>query len=168
MSFMVKLEVHNAIGSVNVMKRLLFLTLLLSLPTRAAELKLGKPLDVKQITSIKELLANPDQYLGKDVKIEGEITAVCQNMACWINVKDGSTPETMTVKVNDGEIVFPKDGTGRKVVAQGKLEKFDLTREQYVAYLKHQAMESHTEIDTSKVTDGKALYRIKGSGAVIQ
>src|SRR5512137_235045 len=150
------------------MKRSLYLTLLLALPSLAAEMNLGKPIDVQQTTSIKELLTNPDKYLEKDVRVEGEITAVCQNMACWINIKDGSTPETITVKVNDGEIVFPKDGTGRKVVAQGKLEKLDLTKEQYVAYLQHQAIESHTRIDTSKVTDGKALYRIKGSGAVIQ
>jgi hypothetical protein len=150
------------------MKRMLFLAVLLSLPLLAAEMNLGKPIDVQQTTSIKELLTNPDQYLGKNVKIEGEITAVCQNMACWINVKDGSTPETITVKVNDGEIVFPKDGTGRKVVAQGKFEKLDLTKEQYIAYLQHQAVESRTKIDTSKITAAKAVYRIKGSGAVIQ
>ena len=150
------------------MKRNLYLTLLVALPVWAAEMNLGKPIDVKQTTSIKELLTNPDQYLGKDVKIEGEITAVCQNMACWINVKDGSTPETITVKVNDGEIVFPKDGAGRKVVAQGKFEKIDMTKEQYVAYLQHQAVESHTKIDTSNITAARAVYRLKGSGAVIQ
>ncbi len=150
------------------MKRSLFISVLLALPLHAAELNLGKPLDVQKTTTIKELLANPDKYLGKDVKVEGEITAVCQNMACWINVKDGSTPETITVKVNDGEIVFPKDGTGRKVVAQGKFEKIDMTREQYIAYLQHQAVESGTRVDTSNVTAGRAVYRIKGSGAVIQ
>jgi hypothetical protein len=150
------------------MKRMLFLAVLLSLPLLAAEMNLGKPIDVKQTTSIKELLANPDQYLGKDVRIEGEITAVCQNMACWINVKDGSTPETITVKVNDGEIVFPKDGTGKRVVAQGRFEKLDLTKEQYVAYLQHQAIESHTKIDTSKITAAGPVYRLKGSGAVIR
>jgi len=150
------------------MKRILLLTVLSALPLSAAEMNLGKPIDVKKTTDIKELLTSPDQYLGKDVKIEGEITAVCQNMACWINVKDGSTPETITVKVNDGEIVFPKDGTGKKVVAQGKLEKIDMTREQYIAYLQHQAVESRAKIDTSSISTGKAVYRIKGSGAVVQ
>jgi hypothetical protein len=150
------------------MKRILVLTLVLALPVLAAEMNLGKPIDVKQTTTIKELLTNPDKYLGKDVKIEGEITAVCQNMACWINVKDGSTPETITVKVNDGEIVFPKDGAGRKVVAQGRFEKLDMTKEQYIAYLQHQAIESHTKIDTSKISAAQAVYRIKGSGAMVQ
>ena len=150
------------------MKRILLMTLLLALPGWAAEMNLGKPIDVKKTTSIRELLTNPDQYLGKDVKIEGEITAVCQNMACWINVRDSSTAETITVKVNDGEIVFPKDGTGRKVVTQGRFEKIDMTKEQYVAYLQHQAVESRTKVDTSNITAGKAVYRIKGSGAVIE
>ena len=136
---------------------------LIALPLLAEEVKLGKPIAVKSATPIKDILSQPDKYLGKDVLIEGEITEVCQNMGCWINVKDASTSEVIQVKVDDGVIVFPKDGAGKKVVAQGKLEKVAVTKEE----LQHQAEESGKKVDTSKITGGKTIYRIKGEGAII-
>ncbi len=112
------------------------------LPLCGAELKLGKPIDLKTSTSVRELLSNPDKYVGKRVKVEGEIVEVCQNMGCWITVKDASSAEPIRIKVNDGEIVFPKDGAGRKAIAQGTLQKLD--------------------------TAGKTSYQIKGDGAEIE
>jgi hypothetical protein len=137
---------------------------LIALPLLAEEVKLGKPIAVKSATPIKDILSQPDKYLSKDVLIEGEITEVCQNMGCWINVKDASTSEVIQVKVDDGVIVFPKDGAGKKVVAQGKLEKVVVTKEE----LQHQAEESGKKVDTSKITGGKTTYRIKGEGAIIK
>jgi hypothetical protein len=147
---------------------LVVIALLLSLPLLAAEMKLGKPIEVKTSTSIKELYTNPDKYLGKEVRIEGEIVEVCQNQGCFIFVKDSSTPETIQVKVNDGDIVFPKDGAGKKVIAQGKLEKQVLSKEQLIQQTEHYAQEAGKKADTSKITEGKATYRIKGEGAVIK
>ena len=142
--------------------------LFLALPLLAAELKLGKPVDIKTPTSIKDILANPEKYVGKDVMIEGDIANVCQNQGCWIDVKDSSSPEAMQVKVNDGEIVFPKDSAGKKVTAQGTVEKLALTKEQYIEKLKHDEQESGKKADLTKVTGGKTIYRIKGKGAVIK
>jgi hypothetical protein len=142
---------------------ILGVTALLALPLMAEEVKLGKPIAVKSATPIKDILSQPDKYLGKDVRIEGEITEVCQNMGCWINVKDASTNKVIQVKVDDGVIVFPKDGAGKKIVAQGKLEKVIVTKEE----LQHQAEESGRKIDNSKITEGKTIYRIKGEGAII-
>jgi RecJ-like exonuclease len=140
----------------------------LALPLMAAELKLGKPLDIKTATPITDILANPEKYLGKDVMIEGEITNVCQNQGCWIDVKDASSAEVMQVKVNDGEIVFPKDSAGKKVAAQGRVEKMVLTKEQYIEKLKHDAQESGRKVDLTKVTGGATIYHLKGQGAVIK
>jgi RecJ-like exonuclease len=142
--------------------------IVLALPLIAAELKLGKPLDIKTATPITDILTNPEKYLGKDVVIEGEITNVCQNQGCWIDVKDASSPVVMQVKVNDGEIVFPKDSAGKKVAAQGRVEKMVLTREQYIEKLRHDAQESGKKVELSKVTEGATIYRIKGQGAVIK
>ncbi len=144
------------------------IVLLVTLPILAAELKLGKPIEVKNTTTIKEIYSNPDKYLGKDVRIEGEIVDVCQNQGCFMHVKDSSTHEVIQVKVNDGEIVFPKDGAGKKVIAQGKLEKQVLSKEQLIQQTEHYAQEAGKKADTSKITEGKATYRIKGEGAIIK
>ncbi len=140
------------------------ITALATLPLLAEELKLGKPVVLTSSTPIKDILSQPDKYLGKDIRIEGEIVEVCQNMGCWINVKDASTNQTIQIKVNDGEIVFPKDGAGRTVIAQGKLEKVTVSKEE----LQRQAAESGKKIDGSKIAQGKTMYRIKGEGAIVK
>jgi hypothetical protein len=127
---------------------ILAVTLLLALPLLAAEKKLGKGVSLKTATPIKAILAEPDKFLDKEVMIEGEMTKVCQMAGCWVMVKDASSEEPIMVKVPDGVIVFPKDGAGKKVAAQGKLEKV--------------ADEAQQEAGS------KSPYRIAGSGAVLK
>jgi hypothetical protein len=124
------------------------LIVVLALPLLAAEQKLGKGVSLKVATPVKALLTEPEKYLGKEVMVEGEITQVCQMAGCWIMLKDASSSEPIMVKVDDGVIVFPKDGAGRKVAAQGKLEKV--------------ADEAQEEAGS------KSPYRIKGSGAILK
>jgi RecJ-like exonuclease len=127
---------------------ILAMALLAALPLMAAEQKLGKGVSIKTATPIKTLLAEPEKYVGKNIMVEGEITQVCQMQGCWIMVKDASSSEPIMVKVDDGVIVFPKDGAGKKVTAQGKLEKV--------------ADEAQKEAGSS------SPYRIKGTGAVLK
>jgi hypothetical protein len=136
--------------------------------TMAAEIKLGAPIAIKDATTIRDLLATPDKYLGKNVRLEGEIVEVCQMMGCWIKLHDASSKEIIQVKVEDGVIVFPKDGAGKQASVQGKVEKLVLSKEEYVESLKHEAAEGGKKIDTSKITEGKTIYRIRGEGAVIK
>jgi hypothetical protein len=133
----------------------------------AAEIKLGKPVDVQEVTKVADLLAKPEQYIGKTVRIEGKITAVCEMMQCWIKVDDGSTKEPMQVKVDDGVITFPKDGAGKHAVAQGEFAKITMTKEEYIAQLQHEAKEKGKPVDISKITEGQTIYRINSTGAVI-
>jgi RecJ-like exonuclease len=127
---------------------MLAITLLAVLPLLAGEQKLGKGVTIKKATPVKALLSEPEKYVGKEVMIEGEITKVCQMEGCWIMVKDASSSEPIMIKVDDGVIVFPKDGAGKKIVAQGKLEKV--------------ADEAQKEAGSS------SAYRIKGIGAVLK
>ena len=134
----------------------------------AAEVKLGKPVDVKQVTKVADLLAKPEQFIGKTVRIEGKITEVCQMMQCWIKVDDGSSKEPMQVKVEDGVIVFPKDGAGKFAVAQGVFAKIQMSKDEYIAQLQREAKERGKAVDTSKITEGKTIYRINGTGAIVK
>ena len=123
-------------------------TLFMALPLLAGDQKLGKSVEIATATPVKALLSDPEKYLGKEVRVEGEITKVCQMQGCWILLKDASSDDPIMVKVNDGEIVFPKDGVGKKVVVQGKLEK--------------------AEDEAQEEAGSKSPYRIKGSGAEVK
>ena len=48
--------------------------LLLASPLAAGEAKsYGKPLTVKEVTKVSDILAHPEQYQGKRVKVEGAV-----------------------------------------------------------------------------------------------
>jgi hypothetical protein len=56
-------------------------------------------------------------------------------MGCWMNLVDENTGKRVRVKVNDGEIVFPKTAAGEDGRCPRKAGQVELTREQ--AVLRH-------------------------------
>ena len=130
----------------------------------AAE-KLGKGLTLDKPIPVVTILASPDQYVGKTVQVKGKVTEVCEMMGCWMQVVDNE--KAMRVKVNDGEIVFPKNSVGRTAIAEGVLKKLVLTKEQAVARARHEADEQHRKFNPDSVKTGVTIYQIQGSGAVM-
>jgi hypothetical protein len=133
----------------------------------AAPLKLGKPLALNQPTAIGKIVAAPDSYVGKTVQVKGRVTEVCQNMGCWMHLVDPASQAMIRIKVRDGEIVFPKDSLGKTAVAEGKLVKLELTKEQAIAQAKHEAEENSRPFDPKSITGPKTVYQIQGTGAEI-
>jgi len=132
----------------------------------AADLKLGKPLTVKEPIPLATVLANPADYVGKTVQVKGKITEVCEMMGCWIDLTNDAG-QKLRIKVNDGEIEFPKDSAGKMAVAEGRLDKFELTKEQAVARAEEEAKEKGRKFDPASVKGPVTIYQIQGTGAVI-
>ncbi|MCC6394115.1 MAG: DUF4920 domain-containing protein [Bryobacterales bacterium] len=133
----------------------------------AAEVKLGKPLTLASPLPVSKLLAEPEPYVGKTVQVKGKVTEVCQMAGCWTNLVDPGTNVMIRVKVNDGEIVFPKDAVGKTAIAEGVLKKFTLTHEQALARARHEAEEQGRKFNPASVKGGATIYQIQGSGAVL-
>lgn len=145
------------------MRTLILLTL--SMAALCGAEKFGKGLTLKESTPIGTILGAPDQYIGKMVQVKGTITEVCQMMGCWLQIQDGE--KGLRVKVKDGEIMFPKNGAGKKAVAEGLLKKIELNQQQAVAWAKHEAEERGQKFDASKIKSGMTMYQIQGTGAVV-
>ena len=88
-------------------------------------------------------------------------------MGCWIDIAGKRPYEKMQVKVDDGVIVFPVNAKGKNAVAEGVFEELKLSKEQVIEMKKHQARERGEEFDPSTVKGPMTIYRIKGSGAVV-
>ncbi|MBI4890452.1 MAG: DUF4920 domain-containing protein [Acidobacteria bacterium] len=129
---------------------------------------LGKPLTLKQQTSINDLKAKPADYVGKTVQVKGTVSEVCEKMGCWMIILDSKTKAAVRIKVKDGEIVFPKDSIGKTAVAEGKFAKIEMTKDQAIAQAKHEAEENKKPFDASKITGPTTTYQIQGTGAVIE
>jgi hypothetical protein len=132
----------------------------------AADLKLGKPLTVKDPLPLATLLAKPADYLGKTVQVKGKITEVCQMMGCWMDLTNDAG-QKLRIKVNDGEIEFPKDAAGKTAVAEGRFDKIELSKEQAVARAEEEAKEAGRKFDPASVKGPVTIYQIQGAGAVI-
>lgn len=142
----------------------LFLT---GLVCAGAEVRLGQPFTKAEPLTVAALLREAAAHEGGTVQVKGRITEVCQMMGCWMNLVDPASGESIRVKVNDGDIVFPKDASGRMAVAEGKLKKIVFTREQAVAMAQHEAEEQGRKFDPASVKAGKTFYQIQGTGAVL-
>ena len=148
------------------MSRFAICLAIVAVAARAGQVELGAPLAATETTSIKKLVDTPDAYVDKTVQVKGKITEVCLMMGCWMMLHD-EAGSAVRIKVNDGEIIFPKDSPGKQAVAEGKFVSFELTKEQAIASAKHEAEEMGREFAPSKVTGTQKVYQIQGSGAVV-
>lgn len=132
----------------------------------AAETKLGKPLTLSQTTPIAEVNAKAADFVGKTIQVKGRVSEVCEMMGCWMQLVD-ETGKSIKIKVKEGEIVFPKESVGKMAIAEGKLARIEMTKEQAVSSAKHEAEEQGRKFDPATVKGPVTLYQIAGTGAVI-
>ena len=150
---------------------IVLLTAFFAFTSKADELPkgkdLGKGITLNKTVKISTILAKPDEWLGKKVLVEGQIVDVCKKRGCWMELASDKEYQTIKIKVKDGEIVFPLEARGKKALAEGTVEKIELTMEQTIKYLKHRAEEEGKEFDPESVKEPLVFYRIKGTGARI-
>lgn len=129
----------------------------------------GTGVSLAETTPIARLLAQPAEFLDRPVAVAGEVTEVCAKAGCWLEIAAADDGGRIRVKVRDGEIVFPQWARGKAAVAQGTLEALQLTREEYVQHLEHEAHEQGRQFDPASVAgDGPFMvHRIRGTGARI-
>ncbi|MCU0344244.1 MAG: DUF4920 domain-containing protein [Ignavibacterium sp.] len=130
--------------------------------------KYGKEISLTEKTSISKILAEPEEYVGKTVLVEGEILDVCAMAGCWMELKSDAENQKIKIKVKDGDIVFPLEAKGKNALVEGTVYKIDLTKEEAIEYYEHVAAEQGTEFEASTVTGPVTFYQIKGIGAEIK
>ena len=127
----------------------------------------GNGVELKEQTKISAILDVPDKYVGKRVLVEGRIVDVCKKRGCWMEIASDKEFQTIIVKVEDGEIVFPMEAKGHLSLVEGMVEKLEISKEQRIKKLKHHAEEHGEEFDPASVTEGETIYRIRGLGAKV-
>ena len=130
----------------------------------------GERISLKIKNEIKTLLNRPNNYLGKNVLVSGEIYEVCPMRGCWIDVKDYNSDSHIRIKVTDGQIVFPLSAKGKFVEVQGQFTKLNFTKEQAIMWKIHLAEEKGVKLNLDDINitpDDLIEYRINGTGANI-
>jgi hypothetical protein len=128
----------------------------------------GTGVTLAETTSVAKILADPDAYVGKKVRIEGEVAEVCPMKGCWMELSETRSGSSLRVKVDDGVIVFPVTAKGKLAVAEGVLEAIPMSRDQYVSWQAHLAEERGQKFDAATVGSGPfRILQLRGTGARI-
>ncbi|MCF8305200.1 MAG: DUF4920 domain-containing protein [Ignavibacteriales bacterium] len=141
----------------------------------------GEKLSLNSKTSVSEILAHPEKYDGKTVQVEGTVVNVCSSRGCWIELTSDKPYQTIKVKVNDGEIVFPMEAKGKKAKVEGVV--YAVETEKKVEEVACSSGDKKEGSCTDKVTDAShekeneagccsssktaKVYQIKGKGAIV-
>jgi starvation-inducible outer membrane lipoprotein len=154
------------------MKRTVLFLLALTLATSALQAgtkTYGAGIKEAETTSVAKIMANPDAYVGKTVRIEGKVVDVCPMKGCWMELEEQGGKSRLRVQVDDGVIVFPVDSKGKSAVAEGIVESIPMSRERYVAWLEHLAEEKGEKFDPSTVGEGPySIFHIRATGAKVE
>lgn len=122
----------------------------------------GKGVTLAETTPLADVIAKPSQFEGKTVKVEGYVTAVCQEMGCWMAlspVKD-KNEQTIIIQVeHDGVITFPMSAKGSFVAAQGTVLRVG-SKESLAAAREHAEQQGKSAADAGQ-------WQIKATGATI-
>ena len=146
----------------------LLLVALLNTPAFASNVEtFGEKLTISEITKISEILAAPEQFVGKKVLVKGMVVDVCAKRGCWMYLASDKPFEKIQIKVLDGEIVFPMSARGKEALVEGEVEALKYSKEDAITWLQHMAEEKGESFDPASVTSGITVYRIKALGAEI-
>ena len=123
----------------------------------------GKGVTLKDATSIANLYSTPEKFLGKSIRIDGVVTAVCEEMGCWMGIAAKDTPEhILLAKVDDGVIVFPVSARGRDASVQGVFQKIGAADSE-----SKEAARAQPSKDP-KIAAFRQTYQVKATGAVVR
>jgi len=165
------------------MKRFLILSCVLfamaATPVAAGETtSYGGGVTLDQAVEIDTLLSNPNDYVGRKVRVDGVITGVCKKRGCWMQITDPESGDGVRIKVEDGVIVFPYTSMGHEAQAEGIFEAIKLSPEQIEARKhNHEPGEACDKAEPMKDGSGAGcdapvvdeyVYLVRGTGAVIK
>ena len=128
------------------------------------EEKFGSGITLQTATPIATLYESPQKFVGQKIRIDGVVTAVCQEMGCWMALGHDATGEqSVRFKVDHGaSIVFPVTAKGRKASAEGVFERI-------TAADKEANEAAHEHASTLKTaSEFSKSYQIKVTGAVLK
>jgi len=85
-------------------------------------LHLGAPIDTSvQKIALGDVAKNPSAFVGKKFATTGTVTAVCQHMGCWMEIKDDASEAH--IKMAGHAFFVPKTASGHKARVLATLVK---------------------------------------------
>ena len=79
----------------------------------------GEPFAIEEVIQAKAVFDDPEEFVGKTVRVEGSVRDVCQKMGCWMVISEGD--KSMRITTKDHKFFVAKDGAGSKCHIEGEV-----------------------------------------------
>jgi Rieske Fe-S protein len=87
---------------------------------KTSSLRLGAPIEgAGNEVSLAEVAKAPGQFKDKTFKTKGTVSAVCQHMGCWMELKDDAGQAH--IKMAGHSFFVPKTASGKKARVEARL-----------------------------------------------
>jgi hypothetical protein len=87
-------------------------------PTTSAALHLGEPISAP-VVALAEVASHAADYKGRTFTTTGTVTAVCQEMGCWMEIKDASN--AAHIRMHGHSFYVPRTASGHHARVQATL-----------------------------------------------
>ncbi len=92
-------------------------------------IKRGAAIGGAEKASLKKVLANPEKYSGKAVRVEGVIVRSCKMEGCWLELAPSKDAKSMRVKMKGHGFFVPLDSAGLKAKVEGTVSVKTLSKD---------------------------------------
>jgi len=123
----------------------------------------GAAITEEHALPLSEIMAQPEAYIDKPVKVKAKVVDVCQMKGCWMAL-DAGEGRTIRVTFKDYGFFVPKDIHGREVVLQGTLVKKTMSVEE-LRHLAEDAGKSEEEIEA--IQEPETQWEFVAEGVLI-
>ena len=82
----------------------------------------GAPFTLTASEPLQTLIDDPDPQVGREVRVRGEVTNVCQKAGCWMVLR-AEGGESVRITMKDHDFSVAKDLAGRSCDVQGTVVK---------------------------------------------
>lgn len=130
--------------------------------TGASITAVGGKLQGGDTVKVADLLARPDDFVGKTVRLEGNVSAMCHHRRGWFAViDDGDRSGTVVRVVTAPGFLVPQGAIGKKVRTEGTVEVVEVAANTARHFAKDHQVGSEEEIGAEPV---KSIV-VKATGA---
>ena len=120
----------------------------------------GRDFSAVETVSVAELLASPDKYAGKSVKVAGDVSAMCGHKRAWFALTaDDQSGRSLRVLTNPVFLV-PAGSIGKTAIAEGTVEVITVAAD----HARHIADE-HKLGDPAEIKQDVKQVVLRASGA---
>lgn len=89
-------------------------------PPAGGRRNFGAPLGAgTERVTLSELVREPGRYADKTVRVEGKVSAVCQNRGCWLELGDDAG--SAHVKLSGHSFFVPQDARGKRAEVEARV-----------------------------------------------